>query len=394
MKILAVSYDVPHPDQSSGELRFCTLLSLLARDHEVSFYSNDQQSIPERDHDLASGNLRKLGIRVERGTFEHLLRRAGFDIVIFEFYHVAERFLDAVRTWQPGARVIVDSVDVHFHRLRSKARLTGLPSDHNHAETVRDHEMSVYDKADLVLTVSEEDSHILRKEGLQSDIDVIPNIHDMHPLISHQWSDRLELIFIGSYKWAPNVDAMAYFCQEVLPLVRKRIPSLRLRIVGNAPTEEVKALASEEVDVVGFVPETTTYLLSSDISIAPLRFGGGIKGKIGEAMAHGLPVVTTTIGAEGFGFEVGKDVLVEDTPQAFADAIEALWQDRDLYEHVRKNGWNYINDRYSVQAVDRLITPLFERLSARRTKRLSPIRRLKNLAPHYLEKYVCWRFRG
>lgn len=392
MKILAVSYDVPRPDQTSGELRFFTLLSLLTRSHKMSFYSKDQHILPEPD--TAAENLRLLGIQIEKGSFEHLLQHTNFDVVFFEFYFVANGLLDLVRAWQPNARIVVDSVDVHFHRLRSKARLTGLLTDRDYAETVCNSELSVYRKADLVLTVSEDDSRILRDEGLESDIDVIPNIHVMHPLVSHHWSDRLELIFIGSYKWAPNTDAIIYFCQEVLPILRKIIPQLRLRIVGSAPTDEIRALASEDITVVGFVPETTSYLLSSDISIAPLRYGGGIKGKIGEALAHGLPVVTTSIGSEGFGFQVGKDVLVGDTPQAFAEAIVTLWRDRSLYDSVRKNGWGYINDRYSIQAVDHLITPIFERLSMCTAKRLSLIKRTKMLVPHYLNKHVLWRFKA
>lgn len=392
MKILAVSYDVPHPDQSSGELRFYTLLSLLARNHEVSFYSNDQPSTPERD--TASVNLRKLGICAEGGAFEHLLRRTRFDVVFFEFYFVAEALLDLVRAWQPSARIIVDSVDVHFHRLRSKARLTGLPEDHDNAETMRDCEVDVYSRADLVLTVSEEDTRILREEGLESEIRVIPNIHEMHPLVPHARSERLELIFIGSYKWTPNVDAMLYFCGEMLPLLRQRIPQFRLRIVGSALNDEVRALAADDVEVVGFVPETTSYLLTSDISIVPLRYGGGIKGKIGEAMAHGLPVVSTSIGIEGFGFKTGKDILVGDTPQTFVDAIAALWQDRNHYETVRRNGWKFINDSFSERAVDRLIEPIYADLAARTPQRMSPIKRFKLLAPHYLEKYVLWRLRA
>lgn len=392
MKILTVSYDIPHPDQTSGELRFFTLLSLLTRSHETSFYSKDQPSLPERD--TAAKALSDLGVRIENGTFEHLLRRERFDIVFFEFYFVAEGLLEIVRAWQPQARVVVDSVDVHFHRLRSKARLTGFSTDREHAEAIKHRELAVYHQADLVLTVSEEDSRVLRAEGLRSEIDVIPNIHVIHPLAPHQWIGRLELIFIGSYKWAPNVDAMIYFCQEMLPLLRQRVPQFRLRIVGSAPTDEVKALASDDVEVIGFVPETTPFLLSSDISIAPLRYGGGIKGKIGEAMAHGLPVVSTSIGVEGFGFRIGEDVLVCDTPEAFVDAIETLWQDRNRYETVRRNGWNFINDRYSVQAVERLVVPVLEGLAARPPKRMSAVNRIKILASHYLDKYVLWRLRA
>lgn len=391
MKILAVSYDVPSPDQSSGELRFFTLLSLLARQHELHFYSRAQQSTPERD--AASESLRQLGICVESGKFEELLRRTRFDIVCFEFYLVAESLLDLVRAWQPSARIIVDSVDVHFHRLRSKACLTGVPADHENAETVRNCELGVYSKADLVLTVSEEDSRLLRKEGLKSDLAVIPNIHEMHPLTSHIHSDRLELIFIGNYIHQPNIDAVIYFCDEIMPLLRKKIPRLRLRIVGSSPTDDVKALAADDIEIVGFVPETTSYLLSSDISIAPLRFGGGIKGKIGEAQAHGLPVVTTSIGAEGFGFQVGIDVLVGDTPQVFADSIAHLWQDQDLNDRIRKNGWEFIDQRYSVRAVAKVIPPVFERLYGCLPKHISPITRTNIIARYYMDNYVLWRFK-
>lgn len=391
MKILAVSYDVPRPDQSSGELRFFSLLSFMARNYEVSFYSADPQPSPERD--LAAERLRQIGIKIENGSFAKCIRNTDFDVVFFEFYFVAESLIDLVRAWCPSARTIVDSVDVHFHRLRSKARLTGVSTDHDDAESVCAAELGVYRKADLVLTVSDEDRGILLKEGLKSDIDVIPNIHSMQSLVSHQRSDRLELIFVGSYTWSPNVDAMLYFCHEVLPLVRQKIPQLRLRIVGSCPTDEVKALSADDVCVVGFVPETTSYLLSSDISIAPLRYGGGIKGKIGEALAHGVPVVTTSIGAEGFGFQSGKEVLIADTAEAFAEAIDALWKDEQLYERVRTNGWSHINDRYSVEVVERLIGNVLERLSTRKKKRLSAARRIRIQARHYLDRYVIWRFR-
>lgn len=392
MKILAVSYDVPRPDQNSGELRFFTLLSLLAHQHELHFYSRAQQSTPERD--AASESLRQLGICVESGKFEELLRRTRFDVVFFEFYFVAEELIDRVRAWQPRARIVVDSVDVHFHRLRSKARLTGLLADHEDAETVRKCELGVYNSADMVLTVSDEDHRILREERLESDVEIIPNIHEMHPLVSHERSEKLELIFIGSYMWSPNVDAMLYFCHEILPILRNMIPQLRLRIVGSSPTDELKALASNDVEIVGFVPETTSYLLSSDISIAPLRFGGGIKGKVGEAQAHGLPVVTTSIGAEGFGFLVDTDILVGDTPQTFANAIVTLWQDSNLYDLIRKNGWRYIDERYSVQAVSKILPPIFERISLCSIKKTLLIHRIKIIFRYYLDEYVLWRFKA
>jgi len=177
-----------------------------------------------------------------------------------------------------------------------------------------------------------------------------------------------------------------------MPLLRRKVQSLRLRIVGSEPTPEVLALGCADVEVVGFVKSTTPYLQSSDISVAPLRFGGGIKGKIGEALAHGVPVITTAFGVEGFGFERGKHVLVAETPEAFVSAILQLSRDPDLYDAVRGAGWNFINDRYSVQAVSRLLPPLLMRLAEMRSKRIAPWRRAGIFFRHYLDKYVLWRF--
>jgi glycosyltransferase involved in cell wall biosynthesis len=390
MRILAVSYDIPCPDQSSGELRFYTLLSLLARGHEVEFYSKDRQGPAVSE---AVTNLERLGVTIKHGPFESLLSESNYDVVLFEFYFVAQGLIDLVRVWLPYAKIIVDSVDVHFHRLRSKSRLTGSISDHDEAEKVRDLELAVYGDADLVLTVTDDDTAVLRNEGLTTEIFVIPNIHVMFPLSERLTTDRLELIFIGSYKWSPNVDAMIHFCKDVLPLLRERIPKLRLRVVGSSPNDEIKALAAEDVEIIGYVPETSIYLLSSDISIAPLRYGGGMKGKIGEAMAHGLPVITTSVGAEGFGFSAGSDVLIADSPAEFCEAVLALWNDKERYHRLRTNGWNYIDSRYSVNAVGNLIPLMFERLSKCPSKRISGLRRLMTKGSYYMNKHVLWRFK-
>lgn len=390
MNILVVSNDVPRPDQSSGDLRFFTLLSMLAQAHQLSLWTEVQDATSDRRSSI--DDLAGLGVSSERGAIVELLRREQYDLIFFEFYWVAEPLIDLVRAWQPRANIVVDSVDVHFHRLRSKARLSGLPTDHDEAEAVRRSELTVYGKADLVVTVSEEDSRILRSERLECEIAVIPNVHVMHSLGERQPSARLDLIFIGSYRHAPNVDAMVHFCATAMPLLRQQVPSLRLRIVGSEPTPEVHALACSDIEVVGFVGSTSPYLQSSDISVAPLRYGGGIKGKIGEALAHGVPVVTTTFGAEGFGFEPGKHVLVADTPEGFVSAILQLWRDKRLYDAARRAGWDFINDHYSVQAVGDLLPPLLMRLAAKRSKRIAPWRRVRIVARHYMEKYVLWRF--
>jgi glycosyltransferase involved in cell wall biosynthesis len=391
LKLLAVSYDYPQPDQSSGELRFFTLLSLLTQHGDVAFWSRDQQASTTKA--TAATKLQAAGVSVRQGTFEHVLRQQPYDVVIFEFYFVAEPLIELVRAWQPQARIVVDTVDVHFHRLESKARLSGAPADVEAARATRAKELDVYGKADVVVAVSEADREVLQRAGLRAPVVVLPNVHVMHPLQPRVRGERLEIVFVGSYKWAPNVDAMVYFCTEVLPHLRKRVPRLRLRIIGSAPTDEVCALACDDVEVVGFVDDTTPYLSSSDVSVAPLRYGGGIKGKVGEALAHGLPVVTTPVGAEGFGFVNGEHVLVGHTPQELADLIAELWLDQGLCERVRTAGWRFIEERLSTHAVARRIPGFLASTLAARPRRLSTVRRMRMVGPHWFQRHVGWRFR-
>src|SRR5690606_5885980 len=117
----------------------------------------------------------------------------------------------------------------------------------------------------------------------------VPNIHrfpeKLPPLV-----EESTLIFVGDYRVPPNADAVQFFCKDILPLIHKRVPRARFMIVGNAPTDEIRALASDQVIVTGYVPEVAPYLARSRISVAPLRYGAGMKGKVGEAMSHGVPV--------------------------------------------------------------------------------------------------------
>ena len=289
--------------------------------------------------------------------------------------------------------VIIDSVDVHFHRLAAKARLTQTMKDRNKAQQLKSRELATYRKADVVTTVSEEDRKILRREIPDLRVEIIPLIHEIPPLTERAHQMGSSLLFVGNFHHHPNVDAMIYFCDEILPLIRRRAPEVRLTIVGNSPPEAVKALAGNAVSVLGYVPDLKPLLQGSDISIAPLRYGGGIKGKISEAMAYGLPVITTSVGTEGFGLSPGENVLVGDTPAAFADAVVQLIRDRQLYDKLRKAAWVFVKERYSVSAVSKQIQHVIGTLENYPVKKLSPAKIVGKAVRYHLDKYLFWRFK-
>ena len=186
---------------------------------------------------------------------------------------------------------------------------------------------------------------------------------------------------------------MVYFCAEILPLIIEAEPEARLRIIGGSPTGEIAALASHHVDVLGFVPDTKPFLESSVISVAPLRFGGGMKGKIGEAMSFALPVVTTSTGIEGFGLKPGTDALVGDNPRDFADATIRLLRDREYLEQVRMAGYGFIRDHYSDLAVSGRIDTLFGKLENYPVKRMAPASLWLRRAKEGWKRHVGWRLK-
>jgi len=245
----------------------------------------------------------------------------------------------------------VDTYDVHFLRELRESAILKDPALERKANDTRRREMSVYSRADLVLTVTEDDRRALLRENGDLRIEVIPTIHPLPPHVASRRT-RQDLLFVGGFSHTPNVDAVLYFCEEIFPQVQAQLPQVKVYIVGNAPPPEVIALANDSILVDGYVPDLVPYLESAMVSIAPLRYGSGMKGKIAEAMSYGLPVVTTTIGAEGMHLQDGFDVLIADNAHEFADKIIQLHHDVRLWEAISREGRAHVQQKWSPDAVD------------------------------------------
>ncbi len=398
MTILVIAPFYPMSDRAAGELRFFILLKLLAAKYDVTFYPyrlEEQRELygPVETQRYADA-LSQLGVRLWGGDLAGIVKSERFDVVLFEFYIAAERHLENVKAWQPKAYTIVDSVDVHFKRLQSKASLTGDASDVQIASEMKIAEMAVYRNADLVWAATDSDREALLNEEPNLQIGVIPTIHSLPSDASggKVSRDRHQLVFIGSFAHEPNVDAIVYFCREIFPAIRNSVPNAKLKIVGNAPSNEIARLASDAIEVTGYVPDTTPFLESSAISVAPLRFGAGMKGKIGEAMCHGLPVVTTSVGVDGFGLTPGENVLVADSAEEFAAAVVRLMRDPALAQRLGASGRRFIDANYSQAAVAKNLYFCFDTLKANPVKKLPVHVLLKIRSADYLRRHLLWRF--
>ena len=270
--------------------------------------------------------------------------------------------------------------------------MAGKPEHDATAKDIKMRELVAYASADMIIVVSENERTLLRCELPGTVAEVIPNIHAVPAFPDPNKRRYGELVFVGGFNHDPNVDAMRYFCRDVLPLITATCPAARLKIIGSNPPQAIHALASEHVDVLGYVPETAPHLESAYISVAPLRYGGGMKGKVGEAMSYGLPVVTTMFGAEGFGLEPGKDLLIGDTAESFSAKVLALLHDAGLHTRIARSGYDFIARHYSVPAVERMLNATIEKLADLSPRKIPLRRQLKIFIQQFYARHVAWRF--
>jgi len=180
-------------------------------------------------------------------------------------------------------------------------------------------------------------------------VEVLSNIHHIFP-VSKGFSERRDLLFIGGFIHPPNVDAVVWFTDEIFPLVQREIPEVRIYVVGDDPPPSFRAFDSDTVKVTGYVQDVTGFFSDCRVFVAPLRYGAGIKGKINQSMSYGLPVVTTTIGAEGMGLIHGENALIADDPGDFADEVIRLYRDEALWNRISSGSQENVKQFFSYEA--------------------------------------------
>jgi glycosyltransferase involved in cell wall biosynthesis len=330
-RIIVFDERIPSPDRDAGSLRMFLILKALATWSKVIFVPfNRPQSV---DYERA---LWQEGIETADSVdYRRLLRSGNVRAAIVSRPSMGGAYIHRIRRVNPNVGIVFDMVDTHFVRFQREYEISGEPAALSEAERYRKIEKELAQQSDLVWSASLEDKQVMERVT-DTRIEVVPTIHQLQDC-GKQFEDRQDLLFIGNLAHRPNDDAVLYFMREVYPLVRERLPNVRLDIIGDNPSEAMTAYNSPDVQILGYVPNVEPYLRNARVFIAPLRFGAGIKGKVGEAMAHGIPVVTTSIGAEGFGLTHGLDVMIGDQPASFAEAILQLYSEKDLWQRVADN---------------------------------------------------------
>jgi glycosyltransferase involved in cell wall biosynthesis len=288
-----------------------------------------------------------------------------FDLIIASRHYVLSPLLPLLRSLAPQAKVVFDTVDLHHLRELREAEISGDAAQLRAAARTRRIELGLIAQCDRTWVVSSVEQALLARELPEARVDVVSNIHEVHgPGLD--WQQRQDLLFVGSYRHPPNVDAAIWLARTIFPLVHQRLPEVVLNLVGGDAPDEVRALGDlPGVRYHDYVPDLLPLLEGCRVGVAPLRYGAGVKGKINQSLAHGQPMVATTCAVEAMHLVDGQDVMVADDPQAFADAVVRLYQDEVLWQRLSEGGMENTRRHFSPDAVRETVRGLLDSLPPR-----------------------------
>lgn len=365
-RALVIDIRTPMPDRDSGSLdAFNTLRLLIEFGFKVTYIPSECLFNAGR----YTQALQKIGVECLYEPYltnvtTHLRQRgAEYDLVMLYRAHNAARHIDKVRKYCPNARVVFNTVDLHFLRERRQAELDGSAAMLRQAERTRQSELGTMRKADATIVLSHAEREMLENELPDVTLFTIPLLREI-PGRAEGFAVRNGMLFIGGYEHPPNVDAITYFATEVWPLIRHGMPDATCFILGSNAPDSVRALHGNGLVFVGYVDDLSPYFNRCRLSVAPLRYGAGIKGKIATSLGYGLPCVATGIAAEGMGLVSGCDAAIVEGPQEFADAVVRLHADKELWQALSDNGLAFAERNYSMASCRSLMDAMLHHLLA------------------------------
>jgi glycosyltransferase involved in cell wall biosynthesis len=263
-----------------------------------------------------------------------------------------------VRLHAPQSRVIFDTVDLHYLREDSEARLTRDPEMRRKARERQQLEHELIEQADETWVVSPVEQQLLQQKWPGKSVQLVSNIVDV-PGSKTPFALRRDFLFIGGFQHPPNIDAVLFFGQKIYPLVSEHLRDAKFYIIGDKAPPEIVALATEQIVVAGLQRDVRPFFDSVKLSIAPLRFGAGVKGKINQSMGFGVPVVATSLAIEGMNLTDHEDILVADEPEDFARAVIELYESEELWNRLSENSIRETRASYSTDTASKTLEFLF-----------------------------------
>jgi glycosyltransferase involved in cell wall biosynthesis len=348
--ILVIDRHIPFFDKDAGSYRMYNLLKILQELHyDVTFIGDDFHHFEPYDSIFEHLGIKTIFSPDIKSIKQYLVQYGQyFKIVIVSRPDVALKHINTIRRYCTNAKVVYDTVDLRFLRLLRNAELKKDQTLLKKANKSKKIEMDLARTSDITLVVSSYEKDILLHEDPSLNIRIISLIYPIsYP--KKNFSDRSGILFVGGFQHSPNVDGVKWFIEEILTEITNKIPDIKFYVVGDSPPQEIQVFSSKGVIITGYISDLNYFFDNCRVFVAPLRYGAGIKGKICHSMSNGLPVVTTSIGAEGFGITHGYHAMIACDAADFSENVIRLYQDEKLWNSISNNSIEYIRQNYSYE---------------------------------------------
>lgn len=349
--VLIIDALIPGFDRDSGSNRITEIAIFLAKYYNV-YLMHWFKSIPKleekkyiqnfNNHNITvyTPHINKYGIMCGKKDFLKTLS-PKLDFVWCHGPDAMKKYIEFFRKKAPHAKIIYDMIDIHFLRMERAQKLNYNKEFTKEIDYYKFLETQFSQKADKISVISDQEKNIMKAYIEESKLFTISNVHNLKKKTSEipPFDNRDGIFFIGSFLHAPNADAVIYLYDKIMPHVWMTLPNLKVSIIGQYPPDEIKKMNSDLFEIKGFVEDVTPYYQNSIASVSPLRFGAGVKGKIGQALEFSLPVVTTEIGAEGMFLEHNETVLLSKTDDhiTFAENIIEICTNPSTWARISNN---------------------------------------------------------
>ena len=348
-RVLMIDYAVPQPDHDAGSYAAVQEMKLFQElGCKITFVPANLAHMGKYTTALQNQGVECIYAPFYT-TIQQLLEERGreFDIVYITRYDIAESVIDMVRKCT-SAKVLFNNADLHFLRELRDELSKGGKNLEGPLET-RDRELALMRKVDAVLSYNETEHAVIMSHNLRLD-----NIFKCPWVLEDKCSDvpfekREGIAFLGGFGHTPNIESVHYFVQKIMPIIRKRKLGIKFHIYGSKVTEEVENLACDDVIVEGFVESLSSVFDNCRVFVAPLLSGAGIKGKVLESIAYGVPTVLSPIAAEATGLIHGYSTKIAESPEQWADYILELYEDEDRWTDISKKSGELVENQYSKQ---------------------------------------------
>lgn len=297
-------------------------------------------------------------------VIDELTGGGKIDLILIDHLHMAQ-YVSHVKIPK-----ILDEHNIEFKIVEGYCRSLSPGSRKMFAwlehRKLREHEIAMGKTADLIMTVTEEDKKtLLECDPSLTNTVVIPIGIDMETLPSPRIpKEGKQILWVGALDWPPYVDCLISFYREIYPLVKKSFLEVKFVVVGRRPPRMLRRIAQKDPSVVvtGYVEDIGPYMSESAVFVVPIKVASGMRAKILDAFAHGVPVVSTSIGCQGIDAEHGRDIFIADEPEQFANSVIRLLKDTDLRERIAKNARKLVEEKYSWNTIYKRLDPLLENL--------------------------------